>query len=134
MEFHHVGVVVPNIKNSLSAIRKFLEFDEISFPTNIGSQKVNVCFLKLGNFRLEFIESVENDSPVYEFAQKGGGIHHLCFEVDDIRKTINKMEEQGAKVVVEPVKGFEDRLIAFLFLNMKNTNCNLIELAQKKEQ
>ena len=132
MKFHHVGVVVSDITNSLGALSKFLEF-ESSTSTNIPSQKVNICFLKLGNFRLELIEPIENDSPVHEFAQNGGGIHHLCFEVEDIRKTIKEMEEKGAKVIVEPVRGFEDRLIAFLFLNMKNTNCNLIELAEKKE-
>ena len=41
------------------------------------------------------------------------------------------MKKNGATIIVEPVKGFEDRLIAFVFLNMKNTNCNLIELATK---
>jgi len=42
------------------------------------------------------------------------------------------MADDGARVIVEPTKGFEDRLIAFVLLNLKNTNCNLIELAEKK--
>ena len=46
---------------------------------------------------------------------------------------IEKMVKNGARLVVKPVKGFDDRLIAFLLLNMKNTNCNLIELAEIKK-
>ncbi len=45
---------------------------------------------------------------------------------------IEKMVNNGARLVVEPVKGFDNHLIAFLFLNMKNTKCNLIELVEKK--
>ena len=66
------------------------------------------------------------------FTANGGGFHHLCFEVDDIQKEIGKMVKNGARIIVEPVKGFDDRLIAFLLLNMKNTNCNLIELVETK--
>jgi methylmalonyl-CoA/ethylmalonyl-CoA epimerase len=44
------------------------------------------------------------------------------------------MVKNGARIVVEPVKGFDDRFIAFLLLNMKNTNCNLIELVETKKQ
>ena len=66
------------------------------------------------------------------FSESGGGFHHLCFEVEDIFKEIKRMVDDGARVIVEPTKGFEDRLIAFVLLNLKNTNCNLIELAEKK--
>ena len=66
------------------------------------------------------------------FSELGGGFHHLCFEVDDIIETLKQLKENGARIIVEPTKGFENRLIAFVLLNMKNTNCNLIELAEKR--
>ena len=96
------------------------------------SQKVNVCFLKSSNVYIELIEPVEQNSPIKKFSDNGGGFHHLCFEVDDITKELNNMKDKGARVIVEPTKGFEDRLIAFVLLNFKKTNCRLIELAEKK--
>jgi len=133
LKFHHIGIVVPNIQKSLKEITKFIEFDTIEVPMLIDSQKVNVCFLKLGEVNLELIEPTEDDSPVSNFVGKGGGFHHLCFEVKDINSTIEKFVKNGARLVVKPVKGFEGRLIAFLLLNMKNTKCDLIELAEEKK-
>ena len=132
MKLHHIGIVVKNIQESLGEITQFLEFQETSLPMEVSSQKVNVCFLKTSNVYLELIEPIDQDSPVKKFSSSGGGFHHLCFEVENIFKEIEKMKRKGARVIVEPTKGFDDRLIAFIFLNMKNTDCNLIEFAEKK--
>jgi methylmalonyl-CoA/ethylmalonyl-CoA epimerase len=132
MKLHHVGIVVPKIQDSLGEITKYLKFETIGIPTPVGSQKVNICFLKIGEPFLELIEPTQESSPVAEFAKKGGGIHHLCFEVKDIHKQVNEMAKKGATVLVKPVKGFDDRLITFVDLNMKNTKCGLIELLEEK--
>jgi len=132
LRLHHVGIVVPKIQDSLGELTRFLTFETIGIPTLIGSQKVNVCFLKIGELYLELIEPASDDSPVSNFVNKGGGFHHLCFEVGDIHKEIANLKKRGARVLVEPVVGFENRLIAFILLNMKNTKCNLIELAEEK--
>lgn len=133
MKIHHVGIVVPNIKDSLGEIVKFLQFDTIGLPSLIGSQKVNVCFLRAGETYVELIEPAEPDSPVSKFANEGGGIHHICFEVKDIFKEVDKMVNSGGRLIVKPVEGFEGRLIAFVWMNMKNTKWNLIELAEEKQ-
>ena len=133
MILHHIGIVVPKIQDSIGELTKFLNFDTIGIPTLVGSQKANVCFLNIGGFRLELIEPVEESSPVSDFASGGGGFHHLCFEVDDIHQEVKKMVKSGARLVVKPVIGFENRLIAFLFLKKKNTKCNLVELVAKKQ-
>ena len=133
MKLHHIGIVVPKINDSIGDLTKFLKFDTIGIPTLVGSQKVNVCFLKIGTINLELIEPAEKDSPISSFLSNGGGFHHLCFEVDDIDKKINELEKNGAQLIVKPVLGFENRLISFLHLNMKNTNCNLIELVTKND-
>ena len=132
MKLHHIGIVVPKIQDSLGELTKYIKFETIGLPTLIGSQKVNVCFLKIGESYLELIEPIITDSPVSSFLNNGGGYHHLCFEVKDIRKEISELEKKGARVLVEPIKGFEDRLIAFVLLNMKNTKCNLIEFVEEK--
>lgn len=132
MKLHHIGIVVKNIQESLGELTQFLDFKETSMPMKISSQKVNVCFLKTSDVYVELIEPIENDSPVKNFSELGGGFHHICFEVKDIFKEIEKMTKNGARIIVEPTKGFEDRLIAFVLLNMKNTNCNLIEFVERK--
>ena len=132
MKLHHIGIVVENIQKSLGELTKYLDFESTSVPSLVGSQKVNICFLKTNNVFLELIEPAEENSPISNFIKKGGGFHHLCFEVDDIHLELQKMKKNGARIVVDVVKGFEERLIAFVMLDMKNTNCNLIELAEKK--
>ena len=132
MKLHHIGIVVKNIQESLGELTKYLDFESTTVPSLVGSQKVNICFLKTNNVFLELIEPAEENSPVSDFIKKGGGFHHLCFEVDDIHLELEKMKKNGARIVVDVVKGFEERLTAFVMLDMKNTNCNLIELAEKK--
>ena len=132
MKLHHIGIVVNNIQESLGELTNFLDFKETSVPIEVKSQKVNVCFLKTSDVYVELIEPIENNSPVRKFSESGGGFHHLCFEVENIFEEIEKMKINGARVIVEPTNGFEDRLIAFVLLNMKNTNCNLIEFAERK--
>ena len=132
LKLHHIGIVVQNINESLGEISNFLSFESTSLPTLVGSQKVNICFLKTNSVYIELIEPADPDSPIISLVKEGGGFHHLCFEVDDIQQEIDKMVKNGAHLVVAPVKGFEDRLIAFLMLNMKKTKCNLIELVGPK--
>ena len=132
MKLHHIGVVVNQIQDSLGELKSYLSFQSTSLPTPVGSQKVNVCFLKIGEPFLELIEPASPDSPISDFAKKGGGIHHLCFEVKDIHKELNLLSSKGATILVTPVKGFDERLIAFVNLNMKNTKCGLIELLETK--
>ena len=132
MKLHHIGIVVESIQKSLGELTKYLDFESTTMPSLVGSQKVNICFLKTNNVFLELIEPAEENSPISNFIKKGGGFHHLCFEVDDIHLELEKMKENGAHIIVDIVKGFEERLTAFVMLDMKNTNCNLIELAEKK--
>ncbi len=132
MKLHHIGIVVKNIRQSLGELTQYLDFESTTVPSLVGSQKVNICFLKTNNVFLELIEPAQENSPISNFIKKGGGFHHLCFEVDDIHLELEKMKKNGAHIIVDVVNGFEDRLTAFVMLDMKNTNCNLIELAEKK--
>jgi len=134
MKIHHIGIVVNNIQESLGEFSKFVKFDEITIPTLVGSQKVNVCFMKIGELRIEFIEPVGNKSPVKKFLEKGGGFNHICFEVNNLSETINEIIEKGGRLIISPTVGFEGRQIAFVLLNMKKTNLNLVELAEIKNE
>lgn len=130
MKLHHVGIVVNSIQESLGDLKRYLSFETTSAIMPVESQKVNICLLKIGNPFLELIEPASPDSAISEFAKSGGGIHHLCFEVKDIESELESLAKKGATILVNPVKGFDQRRIAFVDLNTKNTKCGLVELLE----
>ncbi|MGI0066780.1 MAG: VOC family protein [Nitrosotalea sp.] len=132
VKLHHIGIVVGNIQQSLGELKNYINFDTTSSIMPVGSQKVNICLLKIGDPFLELIEPSSQDSAISEFAKSGGGIHHLCFEVKDIETELESLSRKGATILVNPVKGFDERRIAFVDLNTKNTKCGLVELLEIK--
>jgi methylmalonyl-CoA/ethylmalonyl-CoA epimerase len=130
MKLHHIGIVVKSINQSLGELGNYLNFETRSAILPVNSQKVSICLLKIGEPYLELIEPATPDSAISEFAKSGGGIHHLCFEVKNIEFEIKSLERKGATILVNPVKGFDDRRIAFADLNTKNTKCGLVELLE----
>ena len=78
------------------------------------------------------IEPTSPDSGISEFARSGGGIHHICYEVKNIESELESLSRKGATILVNPVKGFDERRIAFADLNTKNTKCGLVELLEMK--
>lgn len=130
MKLHHVGIVVNSIQESLGELKNYLNFETTSAIMPVSSQKVNICLLKIGDPFIELIEPASPDSAVSEFAKSGGGIHHLCFEVKDIESELESFARKGATILVNPVKGFDERRIAFVDLNTKNTKCGLVELLE----
>ena len=129
MKLHHIGVVVPSIRESLGELARFFDFKEASLPMPVATRKVNVCFLKIGEPFLELIEPQSEDSGITGFASSGGGIHHLCFEVDDIEFEVSEMVRKGATLLVSPEQGFDKRRIAFVDLNTR-TRCGLVEFIE----
>jgi len=132
MKLHHVGIVVNNIQESLGELKRYLNIETVSTIMPVGSQKVNICLMKIGEPFLELIEPTSPDSAISEFARSGGGIHHICYEVKNIESELESFAKKGATILVNPVKGFDERRIAFVDLNTKNTNCGLVELLEIK--
>ena len=131
MKLHHIGIVVKNIQESLGELTNYFDFETKSEILPVGSQQVNICLLKIGEPFLELIEPISSSSPISEFAKAGGGIHHLCYEVKDIHAELKSFERKGASILVNPVKGFDNRLIAFVELKI-STKCGLVELLETK--
>ena len=133
MKFHHIGIVVNNIVNDGKIIENVLRSRKTSIPFHDKIQKVNVTFLDVGNFYIELIEPAETETPITSFLEKNGpGIHHLGFEVEDIKNEITKLRQKGGLVVCKPVLGFENRLISFIF--MDSLPFKLIELFSMPKQ
>jgi methylmalonyl-CoA/ethylmalonyl-CoA epimerase len=120
MRLHHIGVVVKDISQSIKTYEKILGLDIIAEPEEDPIQKVKAVFLDMGwgeGITLELLEPTAQDSPVMKSLGRGGGLHHLCFEVDDIDEEVKRVKEKGGTVVCEPVPacGFDSRRIAFVF-------------------
>jgi methylmalonyl-CoA/ethylmalonyl-CoA epimerase len=118
LRLHHVGFVVANIERSAEGFVNSLgaHWDGTIYGDPI--QKVKVTFLATGPTcaQIELIEPASDDSPVSRFLAKGGGQHHLCYEVDDIGHALATLKSRKASIVQEPCPAvaFHGRRIAWL--------------------
>ena len=110
----HVGIAVASIEESLDVYRA-LGLAESGRET-VESQGVVTAFLPLGETRLELLEPTNAESPVAKFlAKRGPGVHHLCFAVADLERSLADLKARGFRLVNEiPVEGAGGRRVAFL--------------------
>jgi methylmalonyl-CoA epimerase len=92
---------------------------------------VKVAFLETGNTKVELLEGIGEESFVSKFVErKGPGVHHLCFEVEDINRVMEELKRAGVRLIDEtPRAGAEGKLVAFL--HPKSASGVLIELTEK---
>jgi len=124
----HIGIAVKSLEEAV----RFYETLGVSVTSyeEVASQKVKVAFIKLGDSNIELLEPTSEDSPVAKFLdKKGEGIHHLCYEVNDVSESLDIMKKDGMKLInEEPVKGAHNKLVAFV--HPKSANGVLTELSQ----
>ena len=121
---HHIGYVVSSIDQSLGGWLISLGGVAVSEVIHDPIQRVRVVFISLrpaGTAQFELVEPAAGDSPVSGFAAKGGGLHHLCFEVDHLDRYIAYMKGLKATLVraPQPATAFEGRRIAWMYLREK---------------
>jgi methylmalonyl-CoA/ethylmalonyl-CoA epimerase len=121
---HHIGHVVSSIGESLDHWRASLGGVEVSEVFEDPIQKVRVVFIDLppaGTPQYELVEPASADSPVWRFAEQGGGLHHLCFEVDNLDEHIVHMKSLKAALIrpPRPAVAFGGRRIAWMHLREK---------------
>ena len=115
MKLHHIGFVVKDLSATLNTFEQILGFKPVSKPFLDKVQQVNEIFIKTESVLIQLFEPVSKDSPVRNFLKKHGEkLHHLCFEVDDLNKTLQDLKSKGIKVIWEPFVGFDNRRVAFL--------------------
>ena len=119
MRLHHVGIVVDAIDRHRGNYCKFFELEPVSDVVTDSTQHVNVQFLanRSGDTSLELIEPLPGASPVRQALEKGQRLNHLCFEVQDIERSVAEAKSNGAVCVRTPVPAaaFDGRRIAFVF-------------------
>lgn len=119
LTLHHVGCVVDSIAKRIDSYRVSLGSVTVSGIFEDPIQRARVAFLELpaqGTVQLELVEPMTPDSPVARFLEKGGGLHHLCYEVDDLQGQIQWMKSTGAVLIrsPKPAVAFNGRHIAWV--------------------
>jgi len=129
-ELHHVGIAVKNLEEAKTVYCDILGLECIEEKI-LPERGVQVAFLETGNTRIELLEGIGDESTVSKFVERHGpGVHHLCFEVDDIARVLSELSGSGVRLIDEkPRPGAEGKLVAFL--HPKSTNGVLIELSEK---
>jgi methylmalonyl-CoA/ethylmalonyl-CoA epimerase len=128
---NHIAIVVPDL-DAAAAVYSDALGARVSPPLPLPALGVTVVFVELPNTKIELLQPLGADSPVRGFLDKNpaGGMHHLCYEVDDIIAARDRLRAQGARVLGdgEPRLGAHDKPV--LFLHPKDFCGTLIELEQ----
>src|SRR5262249_37067264 len=97
MKINHLGIATKGIDEALKFWSDALGLENVHTEI-VEDQKVKIAMLPLGESRVELLEPTSEDSPISKFLEKrGGGIHHIAVEVDDIEATLAKLSSQGMR-------------------------------------
>jgi methylmalonyl-CoA/ethylmalonyl-CoA epimerase len=128
---NHVAIAVRDIAKASEVYRTTLGAD-VSAPVPLPDHGVTTVFITLPNTKIELLEPLGADSPIAKFLERSpdGGIHHVCYEVDDIRAARDRLKAQGARVLGDgqPKIGAHGKPV--LFLHPKDFCGTLVELEQ----
>jgi methylmalonyl-CoA/ethylmalonyl-CoA epimerase len=130
LKFDHVGIAVRSIEQTLQLYEKIGTFDVRR--TEVASQKAKIALLKAGETSVELLEPTNEDSSLAKFIrEKGEGLHHIAFSVEDIESSMNLLKERGFTFVYEkPADGkFGSRVN---FIHPRTAGGVLVELTQNR--
>ncbi len=130
-KINHVAVAVADLDASLAFWRDAMGI-ELHHVEDVPSQKAAVAFLPVGESEVELVKPTSDDSGLAKFvAEKGGGLHHLCFEVDHIDEMLEELKSKGVRLIDETARTLPGRKMAFV--HPKSTGGVLVELYEITE-
>ena len=129
-KIEHIGIAVSNLNTANELYSQILGVKPYKLET-IETEGVMTSFFKTDNTKIELVQGIEKDNAISKFIKKRGeGIHHIAFEVDDIKSEIKRLKKLGFIIINDPPKkGADNKLICFI--HPKSTNHVLIELCQE---
>lgn len=115
MKINHLGIATKGIDEALKFWGEALGLENVHTEV-VEDQKVRVAMLPIGETRIELLEPTSEDSPISKFlVKRGGGIHHIAVEVDDIKAALSQLKAKGMRLIDEsPRIGAEGCLVAFV--------------------
>ena len=129
---NHIAIVVPDLEEAALKYQQTLGA-EVSEQQELIEHGVTLVFVQLANTKIELLHPLDANSPIRSFLERNpaGGIHHVCYEVDDISEAANLLQEKGAKILGDgkPKIGAHGKPV--LFLHPKEFFGTLIELEQR---
>ena len=128
----HIGIAVQNINDALAFFQDALGMKLERVESEEGG-RTQVAFLPVGSSDVELVEPQDTDSGLAKFmAKRGEGIHHICFEVDDIDAALARLKAKGAQLIDEaPRRNAQD--MQYAFIHPKSAHGVLIELYQRRK-
>ena len=129
---NHIAIAVKDIEESNSLFAKI--FGKTHFKQEIiENESVITSFYKIGDTKIELVSPTKENTVIADFLKKQSeGLHHICFEVEDILKEISRLRSEGFRILDPEIReGAEGKLISFL--HPKDTNGVLIEICQEIE-
>lgn len=128
---NHIAVVVNDLEEAMHFWVDALGL-ELSHREHVASEAVDVAFLPVGDSKIELLQPVDNESGVARYLEKrGSGMHHICFEVDDIEAALQKLKSENVQLINEvPTVGADGR--KFAFIHPKSASGVLVELYELK--
>ena len=129
MKINHLGIATKGIDGALKFWADSLGLENVHIET-VEDQKVRVAMLPIGESRIELLEPTSDDSPISKFLEKrGGGIHHIAVDVEDIEASLKQLKDKGVRLIDEsPRIGAEGCLVAFI--HPSSSGGVLLELVQ----
>ena len=129
MQIEHIGIAVKDLAQSNELFARLLGQAHYKMES-VASEQVNTSFFLAGSAKVELLEATGPESPIARFIEKRGeGIHHLAFEVEDIRAEMERLRREGFQLLSDtPRKGADNKLVCFL--HPKSANGVLVELCQ----
>jgi methylmalonyl-CoA/ethylmalonyl-CoA epimerase len=128
---NHVAIATADLDQASRVYRESLGA-RVSAPQPIPEHGVTVVFVETGNSKIELLQPLGANSPIAKFLEKNpdGGMHHLCFEVDDILSARDALKATGARVLGDGAPKIGAHGKPVLFLHPKDFGGTLIELEQ----
>lgn len=126
----HIGIAVKALAISVPLFEKLLN-SQCYKTEMVESEKVRTAFFQKGETKIELLESTSPDGVIEKFIErKGEGLHHIAFEVADIRAEMKRLQAEGFVLLnEEPKKGADNKMVCFL--HPKGTNGVLVELCEE---
>ncbi|MES2063248.1 MAG: methylmalonyl-CoA epimerase [Bacteroidota bacterium] len=131
-KIEHIGIAVNSVKHAGAVYEKLLGTSVYKIE-EVASEGVKTAFLQTGPNKIELLEATNPDSPIAKFIEKRGeGMHHIAFEVTDIKAEMERLKAEGFILLNdEPKPGADNKLVCFV--HPKGTNGVLIELCQERK-